>query len=97
MYDDVSSASKTFSNGSKLGNGTIYSSKTTFEIADVYKGDIAIGYFYMAIRYSDKISSWSAGEVKNVFSSSYPYLTQNAIKVFTKWAHEDLVSDKEIL
>jgi hypothetical protein len=97
MYDDVSSASKTFSNGSKLGNGTIYSSKTTFEIADEYKGDIARGYFYMAIRYSDKISSWSAGEVKNVFSSSYPYLTQNAIKVFTKWAHEDPVSDKEML
>lgn len=97
MYDDVSSASKTFSNGSKLGTGTIYSSKTTFEIADEYKGDIARGYFYMAIRYSDKIASWSAGEVKNVFSSSYPYLTQNAIKVFTKWAHEDPVSDKEML
>ena len=97
MYDDVSSASKTFNNGSKLGTGTIYNSKTTFEIADEYKGDIARGYFYMAIRYSDKLSSWTAGEAQNVFTSSYPYLTSKAISVFTKWAHEDPVSDKEML
>lgn len=97
MYDDVSSTQKNFYNGSKLGTGTIYNNKTTFEIADEYKGDIARGYFYMAIRYSDKLSAWTAGEASNVFSSSYPYLTSKAISVFTKWAHDDPVSDKEML
>ena len=97
VYDDVSSASKTYNNGSKLGTGTIFSSKTTFEIADEYKGDIARGYFYMAIRYKDKLSSWTSGEAQNIFSSSYPYLTSNAISIFTKWSHLDPVSDKEMI
>ena len=97
VYDDVKTASKTFKNGSILGKGTVFSSKTVFEIADEYKGDIARGYFYMAIRYKDKLSSFTGGEAKNIFQTSYPYLTTNAIKVFTKWSHEDPVSDKEMI
>lgn len=97
VYDDVKTASKTFKNGSILGKGTVFSSKTVFEIADEYKGDIARGYFYMAIRYKDKLSSFTGGEAKNIFQTNYPYLTSNAIKVFTKWAHEDPVSDKEMI
>ena len=51
----------------------------------------------MAIRYKDKLSSFTGGEAKNIFQTSYPYLTTNAIKVFTKWSHEDPVSDKEMI
>ena len=97
VYDDVKTASKTYKNGSILGKGTVFSTKTVFEIADEYKGDIARGYFYMAIRYKDKLSSFTGGEAKNIFQTSYPYLTTNAIKVFTKWSHEDPVSDKEMI
>ena len=97
VFDDVSRVSKTYSNGSCLGKGTIYSNKTVFEVADEYKGDIARGYFYMAIRYKDKLASFTAGEAQNVFQKSYPYLTENARKVFTKWSHLDPVSDKEML
>ena len=97
VFDDVKTASKTFKNGSILGKGTVFSTKTVFEVADEYKGDIARSYFYMAIRYKDKLSNWTAGESQSIFQSSYPYLTTNARKIFTKWSHEDPVSDKEMI
>ena len=84
-------------NGSKKGNSKISSySGTVFEPIDEYKGDIARGYFYMAIRYSDKLANWGDG-AEVVFTSSYPYLTSYALDLFTKWSHLDPVSDKEII
>ena len=97
VYDDVKTASKTYKNGSMLGKGANFTSKTVFEVADEYKGDIARSYFYMAIRYKDKLANWTSGESQNIFQSSYPYLTTTAKKIFTKWSHEDPVSDKEMI
>ena len=97
VYGEVKSAEYTSGNGSKLGTSALssYSGKV-FEPIDEYKGDFARTYFYFAIRYSDKIANWSAGEVKKVFSSTYPYLTNYSIELFTKWHIEDPVSQKEI-
>ena len=51
----------------------------------------------MAIRYKDQLGSWSKGEAKKVFQSSYPYLTSYARDLFVKWSHLDPVSDKEVI
>lgn len=84
-------------NGSKLGTSNFSGySGTVFEPIDEYKGDIARGYFYMAIRYSDKLANWGDG-AEVVFTSTYPYLTNYALDLFTKWSHLDPVSDKEII
>ena len=97
-YGEVSSATYTAQNGGKLGSSSISAySNTVFEPIDEYKGDIARSYFYMAIRYSDKLSTWTDGEAQKIFKGSYPYLTNYALDLFTKWAHEDPVSDKEYI
>lgn len=96
-FGEVSSASYTSNNGGKLGNSSFSGySGTVFEPIDEYKGDIARAYMYMAIRYSNVLGSWSNGS-DVVFTSSYPYLTDYAKNIFTKWAHEDPVSDKEYI
>ncbi|MCR5565122.1 MAG: endonuclease [Gammaproteobacteria bacterium] len=96
-FGEVSNPKKTSGNGSKLGPSSFPGySGTVFEPIDEYKGDFARTYFYFALCYSDKISGWSKGEVKKVFSGSYPYLTQYSIDLFTKWHNEDPVSEKEI-
>ena len=85
-------------NGSKLCSSKLSGySGTVFEPIDEYKGDIARSYFYMAIRYSDKLSTWTDGEAQKIFKGSYPYLTNYALDLFAKWAHEDPVSDKEYI
>lgn len=94
-FGEVSSASYTSNNGGKLGNSSFSGySGTVFEPIDEYKGDIARAFMYMAIRYSDVCGNWSNG-ANVVYQSSYPYLTSYAQSLFTKWAHEDPVSDKE--
>ncbi len=96
-FGEVSNPKKTSGNGSKLGPSSFPGySGTVFEPIDEYKGDFARTYFYFALCYSDKISGWSKGEVKKVFSGSYPYLTKYSIDLFTKWHNEDPVSEKEI-
>ena len=91
------STGKTYGNGSRLGTctGDGYNGKV-FEPIDEYKGDIARAYLYMSIRYSDRCGSWSSDAPK-IFKSSYPYLTDYAINTYVKWAHEDPVSDKEVI
>lgn len=97
-YGEVSSSTYTAQNGGKLGSSSISAySNTVFEPIDEYKGDIARSYFYMAIRYSDKLSNWTSGEAQKIFKGSYPYLTNYALDLFAKWAHEDPVSDKEYI
>lgn len=71
-----------------------------FEPNDEYKGDLARTYFYMVVRYSDKIGNWS-GEVfgqPNKYDGyvGYPGMADWCIKMFLKWAKEDPVSQKEI-
>ena len=96
-YGEVGTSTYTAGNGGMLGNSKLSGySGTVFEPIDEYKGDIARGYFYMAIRYSDKLANWGEG-AEVVFTSSYPYLTSYALDLFTKWSHLDPVSDKEII
>ena len=96
-FGEVGSATYTSHNGGKLGSSSFsgYSDKV-FEPIDEYKGDIARAFMYMAIRYSNVCGSWSNG-ANVVYQSSYPYLTNYAKNLFTKWAHEDPVSDKEYI
>ena len=97
-YGEVGTSTYIAGNGGMLGTSKLSGySGTVFEPIDEYKGDIARGYFYMAIRYSDKLSSWTAGDAQEIFTGSYPYLTSYALDLFTKWSHLDPVSDKEII
>ncbi|MDY5982900.1 MAG: endonuclease [Anaeroplasma sp.] len=97
-YGEVDTSTYTSGNGGKLGSSKLSGyNGTVFEPIDEYKGDIARGYMYMAIRYSDQLSSWTVGEAQKIFTGSYPYLTSYAMDLFTKWSHLDPVSDKEII
>ena len=94
-YGEVGNATYTSQNGSKLGSSKLSGiSGTVFEPIDEYKGDFARSYFYMAVCYSNK--SLTSGEGSKVFKSTYPYLTDYAIELFTKWDAQDPVSEKEI-
>jgi len=90
-YGDVSTASWTSQNGSKLGtcNDSGYSS-TVFEPIDEYKGDIARTYFYMATRYYTEDSGWPGSAM---VSGAEPLLW--ARNVLLSWAQSDTVSQKE--
>lgn len=96
-FGEVGSATYTSKNGSKVGSSSFSGySGTVFEPIDEYKGDFARTYFYMATRYANQVGSWTAGNATAVFKGSYPYLTDYAVNLFTKWAIEDPVSEKEI-
>ena len=95
----VASATKTFSN-SKLGSGSSsygYTG-TVFEPDDSVKGDFARIYFYAIAKYSGA-SGWTSGDGSKNFSGSDNTnngLTAYAVKLFTKWHHDDPVSDWEV-
>lgn len=92
-YGEVSSASYTSTNGSKLGtaqSGLGYTG-TVFEPADEYKGDFARTYFYMATRYYTEDGSWS-----NWAMSDGVELKEWAITMLLQWHYADTISAKEI-
>ena len=94
-YGEVSNYSYISNNGSKLGPSSFPGySGTVFEPIDEYKGDFARTYFYFATRYPAKATKTANATVS--FSTSYPYLTTYAIKLFTKWSENDPISQKEI-
>jgi endonuclease I len=110
-YGEVTSATSTSLNGSKLGTGTNNFGYTgiVFEPIDAYKGDFARACLYMATRYEDQIISqnWSAfGTANQVFLSTTDQ--SNAAKrrlliydpwylqLLIKWHNQDPVSTKEI-
>jgi len=77
----------------KLGNCTFsgYSGKV-FEPDDMYKGDFARTYFYMAAAYYGKIGGWSSDMLSG---NSYPAYKNWAINLLLKWHRQDAVSKKE--
>ena len=94
LYGETDSPTYTSENGSKLGPSSFAGySGTVFEPIDEYKGDFARTYFYMATCYSDRCGAWG----HDVFKNGFPYLTNYAVSLFTKWAKEDPVSEKEII
>lgn len=59
-FGEVTNASWTSMNGSKLGSNTFGSyTGTVFEPIDEFKGDIARMLFYFATRYETQVDSWS--------------------------------------
>jgi endonuclease I len=90
-YGEVASPSWTSTNGSKLGNNAFPGyTGTVFEPIDPYKGDIARTYFYMAVRYLDKLPSWTSA----VFSGDS--LTSWSKELLLKWHYQDTISQKEL-
>lgn len=89
-------------NGTPKGTGKLgtcthsgYTGKV-FEVADEYKGDFARSYFYMVVRYMDRVGSWTNGLGSVVFSnSSYKHLTPWAISQLLEWHRNDPVSTLE--
>ena len=89
-------------NGSARGTGKLGScthsgySGTVFEVADEYKGDFARSYFYMVVRYMDRVGTWTKSEGSAVFTnSSYKHLTPWAISQLLEWHRNDPVSTLE--
>lgn len=81
----------------KLGSSTFPGfSGRVFEPDDMYKGDLARSYFYLAAAYNKSIGSWTQGNGKDMMAgNSYPVFKQWAIELLLKWSRQDPVSDKE--
>lgn len=97
-YGEVSSATYTSANGSKLGSSSIRGySGTVFEPIDEYKGDIARGILGAMTKWK---GSWTQGNGSSFFNGSYTSssnfgLTSYAVTLLLKWHREDPVSQKE--
>ena len=101
-FGEVSNATWTSNNGSKVGQNTYGSySGVVFEPIDEFKGDIARMLLYFAVRYEDEVtdSSWDNHTTTNnplngtndqVYETWY-------LQLLYKWHNEDQVSDREIL
>ncbi|MBE0676358.1 MAG: endonuclease [Bacteroidales bacterium] len=90
-FGEVSSATWTSLNGSKLGANTWPGySGTVFEPIDAYKGDFARSMFYMAARYYSEDASWPGSEmVTGAEPKSW------AVAMLLNWHNADPVSPKE--
>lgn len=94
----VSTASNTYSNGSKKGNNlnSGYSagySSTVFEPIDEFKGDVARMILYFGTRYETQVASWTFpmfnGTSDQVFNNTF-------LNILLKWHMMDPVSQREI-
>ncbi|MEM7676895.1 MAG: endonuclease, partial [Myxococcota bacterium] len=100
-YGEVSSASYTSRNGSRLGVASfnLGYSGTVFEPIDEFKGDIARIYFYMATRYENVIAAWSSN---SSFSDAVLDGSRDSVfepwflALLKRWHAEDPVSQKEL-
>jgi len=88
---DVSTASYTSTNGGKVGTcaTTEYIGKC-FEVADVYKGDVARSYFYLSTAYMDE---WDCCDDVGVNRSSIKPWMENILR---RWHLEDPVDENEM-
>ena len=93
-HGDVSTATWTSLNGSKLGSSAVSGyNGTVFEPIDEFKGDIARMYFYFATRYENTVASYSYdmfnGTSNQVFTTSF-------LNMLISWHNLDPVSAREI-
>lgn len=93
-HGNVSSATYTSQNGSKLGLSAVSGySGTVFEPINDFKGDIARMYFYFATRYENTISGYSYamfnGTSNQVFTTAF-------LNMLLAWHAQDPVSAREI-
>jgi Endonuclease I len=91
-FGEVSGASWTSSNGSKLGNNKISGfNGTVFEPIDEYKGDVARALLYVSVRYYQEDNSWGSSDMTNK-----SVIKDWALNMLLRWHEEDPVDDKEI-
>lgn len=64
-----------------------------FEPDDIYKGDFARTYFYMATCYNHQIANWNSDMLAG---NDYPVFTTWALNMLLEWNRLDPVSEKEI-
>ena len=98
-YGEVTNATYTSSNGSKVGSGTTGYSGTVFEPIDEFKGDLARAYFYMATRYQDRIASWEDNSTNSdavLNGTSDQVFEPWQLALLKSWHAADPVSQKEI-
>ncbi len=101
-FGEVSNASWTSQNGSKVGTNIFDNyTGTVFEPIDEFKGDIARMLFYFATRYEDEVSSnsWESHTANNnPLNGSNNQVYENwYIKLLYKWHTNDPVSQREIV
>ncbi len=108
-YGEVSSATFTSANGSKLGTGSNFGyNGTVFEPRNEFKGDLARTSLYMATRYENQIISnnWSTNGTANALflsTSDQPDAAKRRLQIYDtwyiktmfKWMNQDPVSQKE--
>lgn len=93
-HGNVSNATYTSKNGSKLGTGENNGyTGTVFEVIDEYKGDFARTYFYFVTRYEKSMTSLNYDAFQK---NTYPSMSSWALKTYLAWNEMDPVSDKEI-
>jgi endonuclease I len=100
-YGEVSSASYTSGNGSKVGSASnsLGYTGTVFEPIDEFKGDLARAYFYMATRYENDIDGWDNNSIyaDAVLNGSDDQVFEAWFLTMLKiWHTQDPVSQKEI-
>ncbi|MDP5201726.1 endonuclease [Flavobacterium sp. DG2-3] len=93
-HGNVSSATYTSQNGSKLGSSAVSGySGTVFEPINAFKGDIARMYFYFATRYENTVAGYSYpmfnGSSNQVFTTAF-------LNLLLAWHAQDPVSAREI-
>jgi endonuclease I len=99
-YGVVTNPTRTSANGSKIGPNS-YSSYTgtVFEPIDVFKGDFARTYFYMATRYENVIGTWYSNDNNAnavLQNNSFPVFETWFLNMLGEWHVADPVSQKEI-
>jgi len=99
-FGETSSPTYTSGNGSKLGPCSYPGyAGIVFEPVDIYKGDFARNYFYMATRYSDLIAGWENNDNNAnavLDGTSYPAFESWFLDMLMEWHTNDPVSQKEI-
>jgi endonuclease I len=91
-FGKVGTATKTFTNGTKIGNNTYAHapSGSCFEPIDSFKGDIARSYFYITTCYRNDSNLFNNWEMATQVT-----LNPWAIAMLLEWHHLDPVSQKE--
>jgi endonuclease I len=91
-FGEVSNATWTSQNGSKVGNNSISLVTTALcsNPIDAYKGDFARSCFYMSVRYYEQDNSWPGSPMTNG-SQLKPW----ALALMMEWHENDPVSTKE--
>ncbi|NVN83094.1 MULTISPECIES: endonuclease [unclassified Vibrio] len=100
-FGEVSSATYTSSNGSKLGNAanSLGYVGTVFEPIDEFKGDFARAYFYMATRYENEIANWDGNSTSSdavLDGTNTTVFEPWLLTMLKRWHSDDPVSQKEM-